>query len=70
MANYDVARENLVNLGEMMMRIIYQMNLGWQEFLAYYTGLNVERKYYDEKFQVENGIGEEINEETEYSDDE
>ena len=70
MANYDVARENLVNLGEMMMRIIYQMNLGWQKFLAYYTGLNVKREQYDEKFQVDNGIGEEINEETEYSEDE
>lgn len=35
------------------------MNIGWQEFLSFYTGLNVQRKQYDEKFQEEKGIGEE-----------
>ena len=37
-----------------------QMNIGWQEFLAFYTGLNIHRKKYDEKFQEEKGIGEEV----------
>ena len=27
--NYDMGREVLVNVGEMILRIIYQMNLGW-----------------------------------------
>lgn len=36
------------------------MNIGWQEFLSFYTGLNVARKKYDEKFQEERGIGEEV----------
>ena len=36
------------------------MNIGWQEFLAFYTGLNIQRKKYDEKFQEEKGIGEEV----------
>ena len=35
------------------------MNIGWQEFLGFYTGLNVVRKQYDEKFQEQRGIGEE-----------
>ena len=37
-----------------------QMNIGWQEFLGFYTGLNVKRKEYDEKFVEQKGIGEEI----------
>ena len=36
------------------------MNIGWQEFLGFYTGLNVTRKEFDEKFQESRGIGEEI----------
>ena len=44
MMEYDLGRENFVNMGEMMLRMIYQMNIGWQEFLAFYTGLNVVRK--------------------------
>lgn len=60
MNDYDMARENFVNMGEMMMRLIYQvrdyrqltiqMNIGWQEFLGFYTGLNTVRKTFDEKF--------------------
>jgi hypothetical protein len=29
MSDYDLARENFVNMGEMMMRLIYQSNIGW-----------------------------------------
>ena len=36
------------------------MNIGWQEFLGFYTGLNVQRKEYDQKFLEQKGIGEEI----------
>lgn len=36
------------------------MNIGWQEFLSFYTNLNVVRKKFDEKFQEEKGIGEEV----------
>jgi len=36
------------------------MNIGWQEFLSFYTNLNVTRKQFDEKFSEEKGIGEEI----------
>jgi len=35
------------------------MNISWEEFLKYYTALNIERKAYDEKFEKESGIGEE-----------
>jgi hypothetical protein len=60
MNDYEMARENFVSMGEMMMRLIYQQNLGWQEFLGFYTGLNVVRKQYDEKYAEQRGIGEEI----------
>lgn len=47
------------------------MNIGWQEFLSFYTDLNVVRKQYDEKYQEEKGIGEEVQEpEESESDDE
>lgn len=36
-----------------------QMNIKWQEFLQFYTGLNVERKDYDRKFLQDHRIGEE-----------
>jgi hypothetical protein len=36
------------------------MNIGWQEFLGFYTGLNVQRKQHDEKYVEQKGIGEEI----------
>ncbi len=29
MSDYYLARENFVNMGEMMMRLIYQSNIGW-----------------------------------------
>ena len=35
------------------------MNLKWQEFLSFYTGINKKRKDFDDQFQQENGIGEE-----------
>lgn len=70
MNDYDLARENFVNMGEMMMRLIYQMNIGWQEFLGFYTGLNVKRKEYDEKFVEQKGIGEEIEDPNNQGDEE
>jgi hypothetical protein len=35
------------------------VNIKWQEFLQFYTGLNVERKEYDKKFLLDHRIGEE-----------
>ena len=29
MNDYEMARENFVNMGEMMMRLNYQQNIGW-----------------------------------------
>lgn len=47
------------------------MNIGWQEFLSFYTDLNLIRKQYDEKFQEDRGIGEEVEDPTQSeSDDE
>ena len=62
MNDYEMARENFVNMGEMMMRLVYQQNLGWQEFLGFYTGLNKVRREYDEKFTEQRRIGEELDE--------
>ena len=45
------------------------MNIGWSEFLGFYTGLNTTRKAYDEKFTQDRGIGEEL-EDPNLSDDE
>ena len=69
MMDYDLARENFVDMGEMMLRMIYQMNIGWQEFLSFYTNLNVQRKAFDEKFQEDKRIGEEIPDPDESSSD-
>jgi hypothetical protein len=41
------------------------MNIKWQEFLSFYTGLNTERKTYDRKFEEEHKIGEELEDEDE-----
>lgn len=46
------------------------MNIGWQEFLGFYTGLNVVRKQYDEKFQEQRGIGEECDDPNNSDDEE
>ena len=70
MMDYEMGRESFVDMGEMMLRFIYdvsvstkltsiQMNMGWQEFLGFYTGINIQRKNYDEKYEKETGIGEE-----------
>lgn len=86
MMDYEMARENFVNVGEMNLKHIYevtsvtspslvpnfvlQLNLGWQQFLSFYTDTNVERKQYDERYQIETGIGEEVDDpEEELEDD-
>jgi hypothetical protein len=70
MNDYEMARENAVNMGEMMMRLIYQTNIGWQEFLGFYTGLNQTRKEFDDKYAEQRGIGEEIEDPVESEDGE
>jgi len=43
-----------------MHRHIYDVNLGWGQFLDFYTDLNNARKENDEKYVERNYIGEEI----------
>lgn len=38
------------------------MNVKWQEFLSFYTGMNKNRKQYDLKYEKNHYIGEEIDE--------
>lgn len=60
--DYDLARENFTSMGEMMIRFIYEFNQKWKEFLNFYTGINKNRKTYDNKFKQKHYIGEEIDE--------
>jgi hypothetical protein len=47
--NYEIARSTVINIGEMLLRLTYQVSNGWQDLLKHYTGLNEERKADDEK---------------------
>ncbi len=47
--NYEIARSTVINIGEMLLRLTYQVSNGWQDLLKRYTGLNEERKAEDEK---------------------
>ena len=60
MIQYDQARELFVDAAEISTRFLYEQSLKWQEFLQFYTGLNIERKQYDQKYQQDHKIGEEI----------
>ena len=60
MIDYAMAREHFVDLGEQMHRHIYDVNLGWGQFLDFYSDLNNARKENDEKYVERNYIGEEI----------
>lgn len=62
MLDYELGREITINMGEMMMRFLYELNTKWQEYLSFYTGLNKKRKEFDQKYEEENGIGEELEE--------
>lgn len=60
MIDYAMAREHFVDFGEQMHRHIYDVNLGWGQFLDFYSDLNNARKESDEKYVERNYIGEEI----------
>ena len=60
MIDYAMAREHFVDFGEQMHRHIYDVNLGWGQFLDFYSDLNNARKESDEKYIERNYIGEEI----------
>lgn len=47
--NYELARSTTINIGEMLLRLTYQVSNGWQDLLKRYTGLNEERKAQDER---------------------
>jgi len=48
MADYTMAREHFVDMGEQMHRHIYEINLGWGQFLDFYSDLNNARKEQDD----------------------
>ena len=60
MIDYAMGREHFVDMGEQMHRHIYDVNLGWGQFLDFYSDLNNARKESDEKYVERNYIGEEI----------
>lgn len=59
MMNYDMGREVLVNLGQMISHSINQMTADWRKFLDYYGATNQQRKAQDEQFLEDHGIKEE-----------
>ena len=60
MMDYAMAREHFVDCGEQMHRHIYEINLGWGQFLDYYTDLNNARQEKDDSYAEQHYIGEEI----------
>jgi hypothetical protein len=40
MNNYQENKENFFEMGEMMSRSIYELNIGWSTFLQKYSPLN------------------------------
>lgn len=60
MVDYTMAREHFVDMGEQMHRHIYDVNLGWGQFLDFYSDLNNARKESDDAYVENNHIGEEI----------
>jgi len=47
--DYEIARGTSINLGEMLLRLTYQISNGWQDILSRYTVLNEERRLEDER---------------------
>ena len=47
--DYEIARGTTINLGEMLLRLTYQISNGWQSVLQRYSVLNEERKAEDER---------------------
>lgn len=60
MGDYAQAREVFVDMGEQMSRFIYNMNMSWDKFLAFYSDLNNARKEQDDEYEREQAIGEEV----------
>jgi ABC-type uncharacterized transport system fused permease/ATPase subunit len=53
MGDYAQAREVFVDMGEQMSRFIYNMNMSWDKFLAFYSDLNNARKEQDDEYERE-----------------
>jgi hypothetical protein len=47
--DYEIARGTAINLGEMLLRLTYQLTNGWQDVLSRYSTLNEERRLEDER---------------------
>lgn len=62
MMDYAMAREVFIDIGEQVMRHLYDVNMGWGQFLDFYTDLNNARKEQDDTFVEKNYIGEETEE--------
>lgn len=60
MQDYVVGRFHFVDMGEQMHRHIYELNLGWGQYLDFYTDLNNARKERDDKYIEDQYIGEEV----------
>lgn len=62
MMDYCMAREHFVDMGEQMVRHIYDINQGWGSMLDFYSDMNNARKEYDDKYVERTFIGEELDE--------
>lgn len=57
-----MAREHFVDMGEQMVRHIYDINQGWGSMLDFYSDMNNARKEFDDKYVERTFIGEELDE--------
>lgn len=62
MMDYCMAREHFVDMGEQMVRHIYDINQGWGSMLDFYSDMNNARKEFDDKYVERTFIGEELDE--------
>lgn len=60
MNNYQENKENFFEMGEMMSRSIYELNIGWSTFLQKYSPLNQQQIKLETDFVEDQAIGEEL----------
>jgi len=56
MLDYTMAREHFVDMGEQMLRHIYEINQAWASMLNFYSDLNNARKEQDDSWVLQQGI--------------
>jgi hypothetical protein len=47
--DYEMARGTTINLGEMLLRLTYQISNGWLDILSRYSNMNEDRRMEDER---------------------